>query len=230
MKRQKLIIVGALAIYALNPYSEVTVCRNEARVPTVHTYTQKEVLALVSDILDENLKKEMEESKEIHTAIEKVKVKARQIEEPVIEKDMEQGTSVAKIEKQKQEEVKYRNLGSFVATAYDLSVESCGRKMGDKWYGHTANGFNQAGMSREEAMTVAVDPKVIPLGSKLLIEFSEERHKEFNGIYTARDTGRLIKGNKIDIFMGDFQNNKTHDSVWDFGVSRDVSVKLIIEE
>lgn len=43
--------------------------------------------------------------------------------------------------------------------------------------------------------TVAVDPRVIPLGSKIRIE-------GFNGIFYCADTGGAIKGNIIDIAVG----------------------------
>lgn len=114
---------------------------------------------------------------------------------------------------------------TFKATAYDLSVNSCGKAMGSKGYGITRNGTNLAGKTREQAMTVAVDPKVIKLGTRLKITFPEP-YEHFTGIYTANDTGGAIKKYKIDIFMGDFSNNKTHQSVWDFGV-RDVQVEIL---
>jgi 3D (Asp-Asp-Asp) domain-containing protein len=41
--------------------------------------------------------------------------------------------------------------------------------------------------------TVAVDPRVIPLGSRIHIEGVGER--------IAEDTGGLIKGNKLDLFL-----------------------------
>lgn len=46
---------------------------------------------------------------------------------------------------------------------------------------------------------VAVDPKVIPLGSKLYVEGY--------GYAIAADTGRLIKGNRIDLFFFDSLKN-----------------------
>lgn len=54
-------------------------------------------------------------------------------------------------------------------------------------------------------MTIAVDPKVIPLGSKVLLLFDNENYKKYNGVYSARDIGGAIKGNRIDLFMGDFK-------------------------
>lgn len=43
--------------------------------------------------------------------------------------------------------------------------------------------------------TVAVDPRVIPLGSKLRIE-------GYNGIFVAQDTGSAIHGSILDIAVG----------------------------
>lgn len=107
-------------------------------------------------------------------------------------------------------------IGNFTATAYDLSVDSCGRYPSDRWYGYTASGISNAGKSFEEARTIAVDPKVIPLRSKVYVEFpAPYQHK--SGIFTALDTGGAIKGNKIDVFMGDFNSIRTHQSVWAFG-------------
>ncbi|WAW15490.1 3D domain-containing protein [Peptostreptococcus equinus] len=42
--------------------------------------------------------------------------------------------------------------------------------------------------------TIAVDPSVIPLGSRVYIPY-------FNKVFIANDTGGVIKGTKIDIFM-----------------------------
>ena len=42
--------------------------------------------------------------------------------------------------------------------------------------------------------TIAVDPKVIPYGTKVYIP-------QFNQVFVANNTGGAIKGNKIDIFM-----------------------------
>ncbi|MBY1123906.1 3D domain-containing protein, partial [Clostridioides difficile] len=44
--------------------------------------------------------------------------------------------------------------------------------------------------------TIAVDPKVIPYGTKVYIP-------QFDMVFTAEDCGGAIKGNKIDIYMND---------------------------
>lgn len=58
-------------------------------------------------------------------------------------------------------------------------------------YTHTGN-RTATGTWPEEGRTIAVDPDVIPLGSQVVIEGKE---------YIAEDTGGVVKGNIIDIFM-----------------------------
>jgi 3D (Asp-Asp-Asp) domain-containing protein len=63
---------------------------------------------------------------------------------------------------------------------------------------------------------IAVDPKVIPLGSQVQIEFPDGRK-----VYaTAEDTGGAIKGNRIDIAMA------TVDEAYDFGIQK-VKVRVL---
>ncbi len=45
--------------------------------------------------------------------------------------------------------------------------------------------------------TIAVDPNVIPLGSRVYIP-------QFDRVFIAEDTGGKIKGNRIDIYMTDY--------------------------
>ena len=58
-----------------------------------------------------------------------------------------------------------------------------------------ATGTITATGTRPRWGTIAVDPKVIPYGTKVYIP-------KFNMTFTAEDCGSAIKGNKIDIFMG----------------------------
>lgn len=97
----------------------------------------------------------------------------------------------------------YKKVLTMTATAYDLSFESCGKKPGDKYYGITASG------TKARPGVVAVDPKVIPLGTKLYIE-SLDGSTDY-GFAVAEDTGGAIKGNKIDLF---FQSST---DVYNFG-------------
>ena len=60
--------------------------------------------------------------------------------------------------------------------------------------------------------TVAVDPQVIPLGTRLWIEGYGEA--------VAEDTGGLVKGNIIDIYL------PTEDQCWQWG-RRQVEVRIL---
>lgn len=113
----------------------------------------------------------------------------------------------------------------FVATAYDLSVQSCGKKSSHPAYGITANGTSLKGHTLESARAIAVDPKVIKLGSEVHLEFLDEEYKHLDGTYEAVDTGGAIKGSKIDIFFGDTGDSKTDQSVFEFGKRK---VKLTV--
>jgi 3D (Asp-Asp-Asp) domain-containing protein len=72
------------------------------------------------------------------------------------------------------------------ASAYTAGFESTGKNPGDPGYGRTATGA----VARRGI--VAVDPRVIPLGTKLYVEGY--------GFSLASDVGGMIKGHKIDLF------------------------------
>ena len=82
-----------------------------------------------------------------------------------------------------------------VATAYDLSYESTGKYPGEPYFGITASG------TKAQPGTVAVDPSVISLGTKLYVA-STDGSPDY-GFATALDTGGAINGNRIDLFMED---------------------------
>ncbi|MFD4930004.1 LysM peptidoglycan-binding domain-containing protein [Peribacillus butanolivorans] len=74
------------------------------------------------------------------------------------------------------------------ATAYTADCQGCS--------GTTATGIDLK--ANPDAKVVAVDPSVIPLGSKVYVEGY--------GYATAEDTGSAIKGNRIDIFIPNEQD------------------------
>lgn len=56
----------------------------------------------------------------------------------------------------------------------------------------------RSGVYPLEGRTIAVDPKIIPLGSTVIV-YTEDM--ELMGIYIAEDTGGAIKNRIIDIYM-----------------------------
>ncbi|MEE9605764.1 MAG: 3D domain-containing protein [Candidatus Scalindua sp.] len=90
----------------------------------------------------------------------------------------------------------------FTATAYCSCVKCCNKNPSDKWYGVTATGkVAQWG-------TVAVDRRIIKLGSRLRIEGFP------NTTFRAEDVGGAIKGNHIDIWF------PSHKEALNFGVKK----------
>ena len=87
--------------------------------------------------------------------------------------------------------------------------------------GVTANGYNLAGKGWTDAMVVAVDPDIIPLGSKVYVEFDGE-WSEYSGVYSAEDTGGAIEGNIVDIFVGHGEDRRA----FQFG-RRNVRLKVL---
>lgn len=75
-------------------------------------------------------------------------------------------------------------MGEFEITAY------CGcRKCNGVWTGYPT----ASGAPLKEGVTIAVDPKIIPMGSRVYIEGV--------GWRVAQDTGGAIKGKRIDLYM-----------------------------
>lgn len=83
-------------------------------------------------------------------------------------------------------------------------------------YTHTGNN-TRTGIYPVAGVTIAVDPRVIPLGSEIDLEFPE--YPSLNGRYIAQDTGGAIKGTKIDVFMD------TRSECVNFGI-KEVNIKL----
>ena len=77
-------------------------------------------------------------------------------------------------------------LGRFKITHYCACKKCCGAN---------AQGITASGKRVEEGKTIAVDTKVIKMGSKVLIDGYGE--------YEAQDTGSAIKGNIIDVYVAD---------------------------
>ncbi len=75
---------------------------------------------------------------------------------------------------------------------------------------YTGGGITASGLPATEAV-IAVDPRVIPLGTKAYVADSYW----YVGVRTAADTGGAIKGNFIDIYM-----DENNPYLWGYGVRR----------
>lgn len=99
-------------------------------------------------------------------------------------------------------------LGRFTLTAYTAGIESTGKKKT-----HPAYKVTSSGAKVMDGLTIAVDPKIIPIGSRVYIEGV--------GYRVAQDIGSAIQGKRIDLFMSDLQEARK------FGVQRNVKVEIM---
>jgi len=129
--------------------------------------------------------------------LEKERLSEEVIKNPV-SKLVEYGT-IAAVQTSRGDSLRYKQVLDCKATAYCLK-------------GRTATGrYTAPGV-------VAVDPKVIPLGSRLYIESANGSF--VYGYAVAADTGGSIKGNKVDLYM------ETRSECLSFGV-RNVKVYVL---
>lgn len=88
-------------------------------------------------------------------------------------------------------------------TAYCPCEKCCGK----------TDGITASGTQATAGRTIAVDPRVFPYGTKVIVDGHE---------YVAEDTGGAIKGARLDIFFD------THEEALNFGrrTTQDVDVDL----
>lgn len=81
----------------------------------------------------------------------------------------------------------------YITTTSDNASKDVAKTLNVKAYAYTGDGITATGTVPKYG-TIAVDPSVIPYGTKVYI-------KELDKVFTAEDCGGAIKGNTIDIFM-----------------------------
>ena len=109
------------------------------------------------------------------------------VSEKPINKIVKKGTKV--------EEVKMASSRGESSRKISSNANSKGKHMSVVATAYTGDSITSTG-KKPKWGTIAVDPKVIPYGTKVYIP-------QFNKTFIAEDCGGAIKGNKIDIFMND---------------------------
>lgn len=110
-----------------------------------------------------------------------------------------------------------REISGFVATAYG----------GAELNGGMGTWKTATGTTPLEGRTVAVDPSLIPLNSKVFIECPD--YPSVTGVYIAEDTGGAIKEKRVDIYFEDKADPQTaRGRMLSFG-KRGIKVTLLDE-
>lgn len=106
---------------------------------------------------------------------------------------IEETEPIEEPESEPESEPELKSLGRFKLTAYCACSKCCGK----------SDGITASGTKAKQGRTIAVDPKLIPYGTKVVI----------NGrTYVAEDCGGSIKQNRIDVFFN------SHKDALNFGV------------
>lgn len=170
----------------------------------------EEVIASGSDgLLERTYKVTLENGKEVERELvsEEVKKESEQrvvaVGTKVIEQTVSRGGSSSSSNTESKETSSDNDVLYMEATAYNWDCGSCSGT------GRTATGYN---VKANPDGVIAVDPSVIPLGTKVYVEGY--------GYAVARDTGGAIQGNKIDLHM------RTVEEARQFGRQR-VKVEII---
>lgn len=108
-------------------------------------------------------------------------------------------------------DIRYTKKMKVRATAYTADLNCTGKGPNDPGLGITCTG-KRAVRNPDGCSTIAVDPRVIPLGTKLYVEGY--------GYAIADDTGGAIKGKVIDLYY-----DSSNES-WDWG-SRNVNIYIM---
>lgn len=95
-----------------------------------------------------------------------------------------------------------RRKEKYITTAYCHCTKCCGK----------SDGITASGVKAVEGVTVAADTKILPFGTKVIID---------GNTYTVQDRGGAIKGNRIDIYFD------THEKALQYG--RQTKEVIILE-
>lgn len=83
---------------------------------------------------------------------------------------------------------------SYLSKTYKTNKKNVKRTLKVKAYAYTGHSMTSTGKVPKAGRTIAVDPRIIPYGSKIYIP-------ALGRTYIAEDCGGGIKGNKVDIYM-----------------------------
>ncbi|MED1484546.1 SH3 domain-containing protein [Bacillus mycoides] len=164
---------------------EIAKAKEEAKVREMEKAKAQEIAKAKEEAKAREIEKAKEEAKAKSQEIAKAKeeAQAREIEKA----KAKEATKTQEVSKNNTQSAK-REL-TVVATAYTADPSENGT-----YGGRVLTAMGHDLTTNPNMRIIAVDPKVIPLGSKVWVEGYGEA--------IAGDTGSAIKGNRIDVLMG----------------------------
>ncbi|HDV8361303.1 TPA: SH3 domain-containing protein [Bacillus cereus] len=176
---------------------EIAKAKEEERAREIAKAKEEEKAREIAKVKEEEKAREIAKAKEEEKAREIAKVKEEEKAREIAKaKEEEKAREEAKAkEEERAKEVSKNNIQSakreltVVATAYTADPSENGT-----YGGRVLTAMGHDLTANPNMRIIAVDPKVIPLGSKVWVEGYGEA--------IAGDTGSAIKGNRIDVLMG----------------------------
>ncbi|PFV93912.1 cell wall-binding protein EntB [Bacillus thuringiensis] len=180
----------------VKPKEEVK-AKEEEKAQEIAKAKEEEKAREIARAKEEEKAKEIAKAKEEERAREIAKAKEEEKAREIAKaKEEERAREIAKAkEEERAKEVSQNNIQSakreltVVATAYTADPSENGT-----YGGRVLTAMGHDLTANPNMRIIAVDPKVIPLGSKVWVEGYGEA--------IAGDTGSAIKGNRIDVLMG----------------------------
>jgi 3D (Asp-Asp-Asp) domain-containing protein len=130
---------------------------------------------------------------ENHIIKKKPQIKQEVEQKEQIEQEVQENKKIIKHDRKTvSRHTQHTDYEEYIATAYCSCVKCCGKN----------DGITKMG-TKVRPGVIAVDSKVIPLGTKV--------HIEGMGEFVAEDIGGSIKGKRVDIYM------ETHNEALKFG-------------
>ncbi|MGG1792212.1 SH3 domain-containing protein [Bacillus mycoides] len=166
---------------------EIAKAKEEAKAQEIEKVKEEAKAQEIAKAKEEAKVREMEKAKAQEIAKAKEEAKAREIEKAKEEAKAKEATKTQEVSKNNTQSAK-REL-TVVATAYTADPSENGT-----YGGRVLTAMGHDLTENPNMRIIAVDPKVIPLGSKVWVEGYGEA--------IAGDTGSAIKGNRIDVLMG----------------------------
>ncbi|MGE7426693.1 cell wall-binding protein EntB [Bacillus thuringiensis] len=176
---------------------EITKAKEEEKAREIARAKEEEKAKEIAKAKEEEKAREIARVKEEEKAKEIAKAKEEEKAQEIAKaKEEERAREIAKAkEEERAKEVSKNNIQSakreltVVATAYTADPSENGT-----YGGRVLTAMGHDLTANPNMRIIAVDPKVIPLGSKVWVEGYGEA--------IAGDTGSAIKGNRIDVLMG----------------------------
>ncbi|WP_242249280.1 cell wall-binding protein EntB [Bacillus cereus group sp. BfR-BA-01328] len=176
---------------------EIAKAKEEEKAQEIAKAKEEEKAREIEKAKEEEKAREIAKAKEEEKAREIVKAKEEEKAREIAKaKEEEKAREIAKAkEEERAKEASKNNIQSakreltVVATAYTADPSENGT-----YGGRVLTAMGHDLTANPNMRIIAVDPKVIPLGSKVWVEGYGEA--------IAGDTGSAIKGNRIDVLMG----------------------------